>query len=117
MFLDFHSLEYGTSGRWNEPVVSEEILTCTSFLMTKKREPSRIQKVFKQASNTNFSKGKKREVGNSNFISDFQSYMIIEKKLFYMMNQLNISNSAIAGSYKKILIKNYWRWKKYSEIK
>lgn len=47
------------------------------------------------------------EVGNSNFISDFQSYMIIEKKLFYMMNQLNISNSAIAGSYKKILIKNY----------
>lgn len=75
--------------------------------MTKKREPSRIQKVFKQASNTNFSKGKKREVGNSNFISDFQSYMIIGKKLFYMMNQLNISNSAIAGSYKKILIKNY----------
>lgn len=60
MFLDFHSLEYGTSGRWNEPVVSEEILTCISFLMTKKREPSRIQKVFKQASNTNFSKGKKR---------------------------------------------------------
>lgn len=77
--------------------------------MTKKRELSRIQKVFKQASNTNFSRGKKKkkemeEVGNSNFISDFESYMIIGKRLFYMTNQLNIA--AIVGSYKKILIEN-----------
>lgn len=56
-----------------------------------------------------------KEVGNSNFISAFQSYMIIEKKLFHMMNQLNII--AIVGSYKMILIENYWKWKKYSEIK
>lgn len=44
------------------------------------------------------------KVGNSNFISDFESYMIIGKKLFYMTNQLNIT--AIVGSYKKILIEN-----------
>lgn len=44
------------------------------------------------------------EVGNSNFISDFESYMIIGKKLFYMTNQLNIT--AIVDSYKKILIEN-----------
>ena len=51
--------------------------------MTKKREPSRIQKVFKQVSNTNFSRGKKEreEVGNSNFISDFRKLYDNRKKI------------------------------------